>query len=218
MTDRRYNFVIPPGWLRLDLRGELEPEVRRFADVLLVDAPRDRVAAARAALVRQITSLASAAKADGVLDLVLPVMSVDGSTANASFAVTAFDTADLDPVDVIAGIASTDASATLIEVADLVALRTEEAVASDPDAVRATVIEMATDAGAATDSPGTPEPVLPELVSRRVRHYLGHPERPDDWIIAMLSVMQADTESSRNLSQTMVDLFDQVVLTMRFEQ
>lgn len=217
MNDRQYNFVIPPGWLRLDLRGDVEPEARRFADVVLAEAPRDSVAAVRAAVVRQITELAQASKADGVLDLVLPVMSVDGSTANATFAVVAFDTGELDPVDVIAGIASRDASATLIEVADLVALRTEEEVTADPDAVRAAVVELATEAGAVPDPEGTPPTELPTMVSRRVRYYLGHPERPGDWIIAMMSAMQADTESSRKLTQTMVDLFDQVMLTVRFD-
>ncbi len=217
MSDRHYSFVIPPGWLRLDLRGEVEPEARRFAEVALADAPRDSVAPARAAVTRRISELAREAKTDGVLDLVLPVMSVDGSTANATFAIVAFDTGELDPVEVIAGIASRDASATLIEVADLVALRTEETTGTDAEAVRAAVVQLATDAGSLPDPEGTTPTELPQMVSRRVRYYLGHPERPGDWIIAMLSAMQADTDSSRALTQTMVELFDQVMLTVRFD-
>jgi|GEM_PF-1167874 len=218
MSARTYAFITPPGWLRLNLRGEPGPQAKRFAEVVMAGYPMDSSAAARASVVRSITELATSAKADGVLDLVLPVKVVDGSTANASFAVTAFDTDALDPLDVISGIAAQDSTAELIEVADLVALRTVAEEAVDASAARAEIVAMARAAGGVDSPAGEPEPSLPELTSRRVRYFIGHPDRPGDWIIAMVSVVQADNPSSRQFSDTMIELFDQVILTFRFQE
>lgn len=217
-AERRYNFIVPPGWLRLDLRGPVRPEVQRFAGVMLADAPRDRSAAVRAALESQITKLAESSRAEGVLDLVLPARIVDGAAVTASFAVMAFDTAELDPVEVIAGLAARDDSARLVEIADLVALRTEETVTADQQAVLEAAVATAEAAGLAPDPSEAAELSLPVLRSRRVRYFLGHPDRPDDWIIAALSAAQSDSPESVALTDTIVELFDEIMLTVRFDQ
>lgn len=214
--DRRYSFILPPGWIRLDLRGDLRVEARKFAEVVLVDAPRDRAHGLKEALTTRVLALCEGARAQGVLDLVLPVPLVAGSSFDASFAVLPFDAGELDPVTIITGIAARDGSAQLVEVADLVALRTEETEAVNPDGIRQAVVDLSHDVGLADPADGTVEQALPTLVSRRVRYYLGHPERPDDWVLIVLSAVQTDAEHSKQLADVVVQLFDQIMLTVRF--
>jgi hypothetical protein len=217
--NRYYNFVLPPGWVRLDLRGELAGQAQHFADVMLAEADPTRKQELSRTLQGQVLKVAQQAKQDGVLDLVLPAMMVDGSVFNASFAIMPFDPGDgLDPVEVLAGIAAADSTASLVEIRDLVALRTLEREAAEAEQLRASVVEAALAAGAQPDASGSESVALPQAWSRRVRYFLGDPARPDGWVIVAFAALEVDSDESRQFTDALVELFDEIVLTVRFPE
>lgn len=200
-----YWFLLPPGWVRIDLRGDLAAQVESVIERHAERAPRDAVARLRAfATPRLLAAVRSAAESDA-LDLVVPVPR-EGLEAMSTFVVVPLKwPAGIDAVEGITAIAATDPTAQLAEVAGLVALRTEATTARSDAAQPAT---LAAEAGIAD------VPVVQN--SHRVQYFIGDPERPDDWITVLFSIPLPDGEQAAQWVQAEAQVFDSVMSSLRF--
>lgn len=213
---RTYGFILPPGWFRLDLREPLAPQIQRLADLILdqrgavPERPRLRVA-----LINQLTRAGEAAKGNEVLDLVLPVQLVEGTALPVTWAFMPLTVPDgADPIEVLAGIASRNETAALIEVRDLVALRIESRTPKSPEQLDAVIDAVASDLGEAVQP--SDDGTAAHLWTQRVQYFLGHPQRPDSWIVVAASITDTGGEDAEVLTPALVELFDEVVKTVRF--
>lgn len=213
-TDRRYSFICPPGWFRLDLRQPTSAQVRRLADIVLEQRPSaPNQAQVRVALIAQLTRSCEAAAASEVLDLVLPVEVFEGAMMPASWAFLPLDVPDgADPIELLAGIAGRNPSASLMEVHDLVALRIESRTQKPTDDLDRAVDSMAADLGVPRQETDDHR----EVWTQRVQYFLGHPQRPDGWIVVTASITDSGGEDAEVLTPALVELFDEVVKTVRF--
>lgn len=215
-SDRNYTFILPPGWFRIDLRLPLAPQVQQLTDAVLdqesAGSERSRL---RVGLINQMTRACEAARADHVLDLVLPVGLVEGRTLPVSWAFMPLVTRDgTDPIELLAAIASRNESAALIEIRDLVALRIESRSPKSTAQLSEAVQSIAVDLGESPSDTLVPDSV--HLWTQRVQYFLGHPQRPDSWIVVAASITDTGGDDSEILTPALVELFDEVAKTVRF--
>lgn len=200
-----YAFLLPPGWVRIDLRGDLVAQVEMVIARHAERAPRDAVARLRSFATPRLLEAVRDAAASGALDLVVPVPR-DGLEAMSTFVVVPLKWPDgIDAVEGITAIAATDPSAQLAEVAGLVALRTESTT-SRPDAAQPATLAVEAGIGDV--------PVVPS--SRRVQYFIGDPERPDDWITVLFSIPLPDGEHAEQWAQAEAGVFDSIMSSVRF--
>lgn len=205
-TPSHYAFLLPPGWVRIDLRGDLAAQVEMVIARHAERTPRDAVARLRAFATPRLLAAVRDAAASGALDLVVPVPRGEGLEAMSTFVVVPLKWPDgIDAVEGITAIAATDPSAQLAEIAGLVALRTESTTAR-PDAAQPAT--LAAEAGIA-DVPTVPN-------SRRIQYFIGDPERPDDWITVLFSIPLPDGELAEQWAQAEAGVFDSIMSTLRF--
>ena len=150
-----------------------------------------------------------------MLDLVLPVTLVGGRLMSASWAFLPLVTPEgSDPLELLAAIASRDDSASLLDVGDLVALRITSRAQRSAELLQTAVARVAADLN---------EPA-PEVVdfdqaavwTQRVQYFIGDPQRRDSWIIVVFSASDSGDTESAELSQALVELFDEVIQSVRF--
>ncbi len=214
--DRSYTFILPPGWFRIDLRLPLAPQVLQLTDVVLdQEAAGSERSRLRVALISQLTRVCEAARADQVLDLVLPAQRVEGAALPVSWAFTPLVTPEgTDPIELLAGIASRNESAALAEIRDLVALRIESRAPKSAQQFGEALQSMTAELGEAPSL--TPDPGSVQLWTQRVQYFLGHPQRPGGWIVVAASITDTGGDDSEILTPALVELFDEVVKTVRF--
>lgn len=216
-SDARYEFVVPPGWTRLDLRRALAPQVDELMGSMLEDAPADRRAAAEPALKSRLLSMLTDLAGGGVLDLVIPMVAYEGVTFPASFAFTRFAIPPgTDPIDVLTALAMTDSTADLREISDLVALRTSSTEFVNADAVAAQLTLAAVEAGLVVERGHDPGGAAGAILSRRVRYVVGVPEDRERWIMVLFSALETEDTDSIELVAGLEALFDTVMSSMRF--
>ncbi|MDR1790699.1 MAG: hypothetical protein LBR20_03415 [Propionibacteriaceae bacterium] len=215
---RRYEFVLPPGWFRFDMRRPLDPQISRYVDALVEGRELgDKRALVKANLRSAIGNQLAEAEGQEALDLVLPTLQSTGVVSTASFAVFPLKLPDeSDPVEFIAAIASRDTSATLVEVEDLVALRTEAKKPADFGDPQQAIDAMINELGVADSITERPQAADTTFSSHRVVYFIGHPERSEGWVIFAFSVIEQDNDEFRELSDLLIELFDQIMLTVRF--
>lgn len=214
---RRYEFVLPPGWVRIDLRVPYEDQVGSLLDLMVAqgggarDDARPKLAASK-----QLLAVCARAKESQVLDLVLPTQRFDGRGLNCSFGIAPFPgVPNVDPLEAMASVASRDQSASLVEIEDLVALRTRGRRQKDADAFTDQVEELAAEVGAEVLSA---ELRASEVWAETVRYMIGHPDRPDDWIVVDFHTTDGGTPESKEITDALVELFDAIMETMRFSK
>ena len=52
--------------------------------------------------------------------------------------------------------------------------------------------------------------------TQRVQYFIGDPQRRDSWIIVVFSASDSGDTESAELSQALVELFDEVIQSVRF--
>lgn len=216
-TEVRYEFVVPPGWTRLDLRRALPRQVDELMSSMLQDAPPDRRATAEPPLKSRFLSMLSDLAAGEVLDLVIPTVTFQGVTFPASFAFTRFVVPPgTDPIDVLTALAMTDSTAELRDIGELVALRTSSAESVNADAMAAQLTQAAVEAGLVVEPGNAQGGAEREILSRRVRYIVGVPDDADGWIMVLFSALESEDAESNELVSALEALFDMVMSSMRF--
>lgn len=201
-----YSYTLPPGWERIDLRGDLPAQVDGLLSTIAEQVPRDSRARVRVALLPTLLESLREAAAGGAYDMVVPVPA-DAFMALSTFLVSPLKwPAGVDAVEALTAIAASDSTAELKDVAGLVALRTHSDVQRTDAAQPA---RIAGEAGLGVQAPEVP-------TSRRVQYFIGDPERPGDWITALFSIPALDTETGRQWVDAEVSIFDGVMSTVRF--
>ena len=204
--NQHFTYLLPPGWVRIDLRGDLEPQVEQVLTRHAERIPRDQQAKVRAFAGPRLLSGVREAAAGGAYDLVVPVPRQHYETIS-TFVVAPLAWPDgIDAIDGITAIAASDSSAQLAEIGGLVALRTQADVAR---ADEGPVIQAARREGLEGDIPTV-------ATSRRVQYFIGDPERPRDWITALFSIPLADNEQALEWVTAETELFDSVMKSLRF--
>lgn len=216
VTDRTYQFILPPGWYRVDLRKAMASQVKELVDGLVAQAPAGpQQSRVRVAATNQLTMACQEAKANGVLDLVLPAKLIEGALMSASWAFLPLETpAGSDPIELLAAIASQDTSASLVEIQDLVALRIWSRAQRSEEALQQAVAAIAVELDEPV--PEVPDEDQAVVWTHRVQYLLGHPQRPECWLIAAFSGVDGGDEQSVALTDALVELFDEVIQTVRF--
>lgn len=163
----------------------------------------------------QLTRVCQDARDNGVLDLVLPATMIEGAPLSASWAFLPMETPEAnDPVELLAAIASQDASATLVDLQGLVALRISSRAQRSGDLLQEVVHQVASDLGETVSE--VPEQEQAVVWTERVQYFIGDPRRPENWIIVVFSATDAGDDESAALTAALVELFDEVMLTVRF--
>lgn len=209
MTKNRahYSYVLPPGWVRVDLRGELPRQANEVMSILMAEVPPDQRTALKMGLRPRLVAALEAAAEGGAYDMVVPVPR-GGVVGLSTMVLSPMRWPDgVGAVDALAALAASDSSAELKEVSELVALRIHSTVSRADDAQPSAV---ATAAGLTTTVPDVPTSV-------RVQYFIGDPERPDDWITVLFSMPGLDFEAGRQWVDAEVSLFDRIVSTLRFD-
>ncbi|MDR0416554.1 MAG: hypothetical protein LBH76_04425 [Propionibacteriaceae bacterium] len=215
---RTYDFILPPGWRRFHLRRPLGPQAESYAAQALAGRNlRDRGPLAQRQLAQRMSAMLTAAAERGVTDLALPVTPEQGGVSGASFVITPLSLPDdADPMEFLVALASRDDTAQLVEIRDLVALRTARRQPREIADPAGEIMAAADDFGVG----GLAAELAAELGGRhydnRVQYFIGHPERPADWIMVAFSAGDDDSATSRELAEALVALFDQIMLSVRY--
>lgn len=203
-----YSYLLPPGWVRVDLRGDLAPQVDAVLGAILEEVPRDDRTKLRVGLRPQLLSALEQAAAGGAYDMVVPVPH-HGVVGMSTLVVSPLTwPPGVDAVEGLTALAASDPTAELKDVADLVALRIHSTVERSEAAQPTTVAGVA---GLAADLPDVQR-------SRRIQYFVGDPDRPADWITVLFSIPAPDTEPGRQWVDAEVELFDGIMSTVRFSR
>lgn len=214
-TTRRYRFLVPPGWVNLVLQKSGDAELFTYVDTVLANQPPERRAAMRGPVVARLRDMKKDLVSAGVSEVVLPVLDVDGWMPPASFAFAPWvPEGGEDPLGTLIGIAAQDASAQLLDIADLVALRTNETSAVDPGRLEGYGRDLLRDSRLFPEVP--PASLDPgSAYSRRVVYYIGRADDADAWITATFSIVHAGDTRLEDLNEALVELFDTIMKSVR---
>ena len=192
-----YTVVIPPGWSRIPLRQGTNAAIKKILDESFRHLPRDRVAPYRLEIERRLKALAAQSRSNAGLDLYLPVDPAQDGPVPASFLVSearysppAEASEEIDPVQVLAYLASESAGARIIEADGAPGLRTEQIVRPGPEA------EI-------------------QYASRRVEYTLAVPGNPGRWLVVAFST-PGSADPDGQLARLLTELFDAIMLTFRW--
>jgi hypothetical protein len=194
-----YRLVLPPGWKKIPLRTKRGAN-QAFAELaesafgaLPKNLPRDKVTAFRIRLEQQTAAMIAEARGNGGVDLYIPVELMHSIPVAASFVVSqgAVGSPDqTDPAAVLAYLASESDTATLVTVADSMAMRTERTAGPE----------------AAPDAPAG---------SRRVDYVISVPGCGDHWVIISFATLTWDGLDD-TFAKLIMELFDAIVSTFRW--
>ncbi|MEU9911616.1 hypothetical protein [Streptomyces sp. NPDC051001] len=197
LTPRRYELVLPPGWVRIPLReGTKEAlETILFSHMGQVPEgiPRDDAMRFRLEMRRQLEKQARAARRNGGLDLYLPVLPRGGIFLMASFIVAELPIGrdrTVPPQAVLAQLAAEEVpggTAATVDVAGAPALRRAYRSAPHDE----------------------------ELPTRRVDYVIPVAEDPGRWISIDFST-PGDGDIDSEFTDVLVELFDAVVGTFKW--
>ncbi|MGV9455690.1 hypothetical protein [Streptomyces sp. NPDC003635] len=195
---RRYELVLPPGWVRIPLREGTKEALEKilFSHMGQVPegVPRDDAMRFRLDMRRQLEKQARAARRNGGLDLYLPVLPRGGIFLMASFIVAEMPIGQdraVPPEAVIEQLANEDipgGTATKVDVAGATALRRAYRSTLDDEAVPPT---------------------------RRVDYVIPVANDPGRWISINFST-PGDGDPDSKFTDVLVELFDAVVGTFKW--
>jgi hypothetical protein len=192
-----YTIVLPPGWRRIPVRQGTAEAIREILDEVVgrVGSPGDRekLVRARVEIQGRLTAMASKARENGGVELYLPVEYVHGIAVPASFLVSEGAPGgmnDGDRAQLVAALAASDESATLVEVDGAKGVRTELVAPADP----------------ANDV---------TLPTRRVDYVLPLPGPEGRWLMVVFSTL-GDSDPEGEFAKILVQLFDAIMSTFRW--
>ena len=192
-------IVLPTGWARLDLTRADDPVpnvLQQWRD--LATAMPDEVADQLAETVGRAVAEAREQAA------VALVLAIDPRLGQVSMLFKPY-AAIGSPLDDVLALAGSDSSATLVEVPDLVCLRTVQRQAAQP-------LETAESFAALGVTLTTQT-----RTTLRVRYLLGDPTVVEDWVEVLCAASVPDSQFGRELDQASLDLLDAVLSTFRWQ-
>ncbi|MFJ2232446.1 hypothetical protein [Streptomyces sp. NPDC087859] len=194
---RRYELVLPPGWVRIPLREGMKEALERilFSHMEQVSEgiPRDDAMRFRLEMRRQLEKQARAARRNGGLDLYLPVLPRGGIFLMASFIVAELPIGrdrTVPPQAVLAQLADEKVpggTAATVDVAGAPALRRAYRCTPDEE----------------------------ELPTRRVDYVIPVADDSGRWISVNFST-PGDGDVDSEFTDVLVELFDAVVGTFKW--
>ena len=205
-----YELVLPPGWIRLDLRRSDKVGVRELADRLLSGQARDLAAGLRPRVELALRSLAAQARAEGALDVYFPWASVGGAPIPARFVVAQTSASEVqDPMEVLLRAAEVDRSSRAVDIRGSVALRTESTSAAGSSFRE----YLGSTEGSVGDQDVAGAEAIEELVHRRVRYLVGVPGSATKWVSVVFSATVPPGEEGGSLGDALVELFDAIMMS-----
>ena len=219
---RLYSVTVPPGWVRLELDGDVDAQVRHLLDHLTAPVPRDSAPTVRHQVEKQLRALVADAQSRGAVDLLVPVERVEGLTIPASVMATVVTVPEAGESheDVLVAMVARGAGEP-VAVGDAVAVRsvTRRDVTAQLEA-EVTRTERALQTAGAPAGPlatvaDDAEPAA-GAVSRHVRYLLGIPARPRQFLALTLAVLEPADDPEAELGDALTELFDAVVSTLRW--
>jgi hypothetical protein len=205
---RRYELILPPGWVRIPLREGMKEALEKvlFSHMGPVPEgiPRDDAMRFRLDMRRQLEKQARAARRNGGLDLYVPVLPRGGIFLMASFIVAEMPVGQdhaVPPQAVIAQLVDEGVrggTASMVEVAGAPALR--RAYRSTPD-----------------EKPSSASDALHQaaLPTRRIDYVIPVAGDPGRWISINFST-PGDGNIDSEFTDVLVELFDAVVGTFKW--
>jgi hypothetical protein len=190
-----YALVLPPGWVRVPLRSGTDEVLAGILDRTFAGLPADRYGPLRSELEGRLRRQVRTARANGGLDLYLPVERVHGATLAASFVVAevSFDDERAPAPAVLAALLGKDGDESVVTVGGTVAVRSQRTTVAAP----------------------RDEDELPG--SRRVEYLVPVPGDGRRWVTLAFSTVAPSGDGPDDLAGVLTDLFDAVVTTFRWE-
>ena len=211
---RSYRFLVPPGWTSLAIEQPGDDSLLTYVDAVTHTLPPERRASMRWPIVARLREMKRRLAMVGVTEVVLPVMDVDGWVPQASFAFARWTPeGEEGAVDTLIGIAARDASAQLMDIEGLVALRTSETVAVDAGSLDAYARDLLSDVRVSLGAAPAPDPG--SAFSRRVVYYIGRADDSSAWLMATFSVVHAGDPRLEDVNEALVELFDTIMKSVR---
>ncbi len=211
-----FQHFMPAGWYRLDLTEEVAPQVAELAALLTEGAPVDRRRAARETVTRRLLpSVEEFARGDA-LSVLMTTDATDPLRPTIVF-MPFRAPEEVDPMDLLVGLATQEPTAELIDLPDLVALRmtSEKDVTEDAEAtIRSEVLDPLL--GAEVAQAAAPGEADLRVVSRQVRHVIGNPSDRDQWLDVYFALTHLDLPEIRETADAAIELGDVLVRTVRW--
>jgi hypothetical protein len=188
VTANSYTLVLPPGWIRVSLGGNVDAAVKDISDRMFARLPRDAFAERRREMEALLRDMVLKARATNGIDLYLPVEELHGVTVSASF--------------VVGGAVLPD------EPDDLAALGLLGALAE-----QGRLIDLDGSSGVRTERVAPPAPDEPgAAASRRVDYAAPIPGDPRRWLTVAFST-PGGGEPTDAIADVLVQLFDAMMST-----
>jgi hypothetical protein len=192
-----YAIVLPPGWRRIPVRQGTTEAIREILDEAVgrlgSHGDREKLVRARVEIEGRLTAMAAKARENGGVELYLPVEYVHGTPVPASFLISEGAPGGVtegDRAQLVAALAASDESATLVEVDGAKGVRTDHVAPADP----------------------ANEVTLP---TRRVDYVLPLPGPEGRWLMVIFTTL-GDSDPAGEFANILVQLFDAIMSTFRW--
>ena len=211
-------MLLPPEWVLVDLKEGRRAGVRAVLRGWLSGLSDEQAASARPVLLARLEKLTSEMADQGILALVAQAASLNEVGVQPMLVVRPLDVPpDTEPLDLLIGLAGSEASAELVDVAGMVGLRTTtvDALKADVDAAVATLPADLQAKASAPDAQAALGGVGRRMAHRR-RYLLGVPEDRTLWVELFGTVEVGHDAEGEALASAYLDLFDAVVKTFEW--
>lgn len=215
-----FAMLLPPEWVLIDLKGSRRAGVQDVLRGWLSGLSAEQASAARPVLLARLEKLTSEMSEQGILALIAQAASLNEVGVQPMLAVRPLDVPeDVEPLDLLIGLAGSDASAELIEVEGMVGLRTTSvgALTADVDAAVATLPGDLQARASAPDAQAALVGVGRRKAHRR-RYLLGVPDDRTQWVELFGTVEVGDEAEGDALASAYLDLFDSLVKSFEWRR
>lgn len=200
------DMAVPPGWHRIDTRGDRKSELDAAVARVTEGIDRDSAPALREKIRRKLAALLDEmdVEADNsVLSLLFPVARTAGIVLPVTVALATIPAPDASrpPIEVLVGASLSNPTAQPVPVADTVALRTHSIRTLGPQATEQVADLADGDAGG----------VSIEAFSLRTQYVFGWNEPTPEWYAVQCSAVLPSPELTSPLVQEFNGLFDVMV-------
>lgn len=217
----RFDILLPPGWSRFDLERDHNLAFDSLVNAIARQAPPSQQPAVRSLAQRDLGPRLREFADHGVSCLVMPTTT--GFTDPLRPVVTfrpILVPEESDPLLMLRALVGADPTAELADVEGLVAVRTHATAdasqaARDAQPVLDEVLVDPAIPKIEVDPAEVPDDV--ELVSSRVRYTMGDPDDRAKWVDVQMAVDHPATPEAEELARGVIELFDAVISTFRWD-
>ena len=205
------------------MSDEIDEALDRLASSMARQAPLSRQPEVRRLVLESLGPRVREFGDQGIACLMLPSTPAVADPIRPAITFTPIINRDLvDPVLMLQALAGGDPTATLVEIEGLVAVRTHATVDATQAAEEAQPLldELLADPDVPKVEIDAAQLDLPEdlrMVSSRVRYTMGDPDDRDKWIDVQMAVDHPTTPEAEELAQGVIELFDAVISTFRWD-